>query len=74
MAVEFNAPSPLLPTRECHLARHSKQLATGIWGVVDVSLESLFPNPLIRYRRRSSGCLAQQLPNGVTKVSGYVTN
>ena len=76
MAVEFHAPSPLVPNRKCYLARYSRRLRNNVWGVVDVSLESLFPNPLIRYRRRPSGCLIERFRDGLCKVrneNGYVT-
>ncbi|KAL6313916.1 hypothetical protein AAG906_011643 [Vitis piasezkii] len=68
MAVEFHAPSPLVPNRECYLARYSRCLSNNVWGVVDVSLESLFPNPLIRYQRRPSGCLIEQFQGRLCKV------
>lgn len=68
MAVEFHGASPLIPNRKCYLARYSKRLSDRIWGVVDVSLESLFPNPLIRYRRRPSGCLIEQFQDRLCKV------
>ncbi|KAE8725500.1 hypothetical protein F3Y22_tig00008706pilonHSYRG00099 [Hibiscus syriacus] len=38
-------------------------VAHGTWGVVDVSLENLFPYPQIQFKRRPSGCLIQQIPN-----------
>ncbi|KAK6934404.1 START domain [Dillenia turbinata] len=66
---EFHLPSPLVPTRTCYFARYCKLLDIGTWAAVDVSLEKLFPNPLLQCRRRPSGCLIQQLLNGCSKVT-----
>lgn len=72
MAVEFHAPSPLVPNRECYLARLTRCMGDNLWGVVDVSLESLFPDPQIKYVRRPSGCLIEQFEDGVCQVNEYV--
>ncbi|OAY81802.1 Homeobox-leucine zipper protein ROC2 [Ananas comosus] len=68
MSAEFQVPSPLVPTRECLFVRYCKQHADGTWAVVDVSLDSLRPSPVMRCRRRPSGCLIQEMPNGYSKV------
>ncbi|KAE7995477.1 hypothetical protein FH972_000261 [Carpinus fangiana] len=69
MTAEFQVPSPLVPTRENYFVRYCKQHADGTWAVVDVSLDNLrSPGPLSRSRRRPSGCLIQELPNGYSKV------
>ena len=69
MAAEFHVPSPLVPTQVCYFARFCKRHGDGMWGVVDVSLESLFEFPSSTLiRRRPSGCLIQQMPNGSSKV------
>ncbi|CAN7116629.1 unnamed protein product [Brassica rapa subsp. narinosa] len=69
MTAEFQVPSPLVPTRENYFVRYCKQHSDGSWAVVDVSLDSLRPNPISRTRRRPSGCLIQELPNGYSKVT-----
>ncbi|XP_064993659.1 homeobox-leucine zipper protein ROC2-like [Musa acuminata AAA Group] len=69
MTAEFQVPSPLVPTRESLFVRYCKQHADGTWAVVDVSLDSLRPSPVLRCRRRPSGCLIQELPNGYSKVT-----
>ncbi|KAG5405113.1 hypothetical protein IGI04_011232 [Brassica rapa subsp. trilocularis] len=69
MTAEFQVPSPLVPTRENYFVRYCKQHSDGSWAVVDVSLDSLRPNPISRTRRRPSGCLVQELPNGYSKVT-----
>ncbi|KAB1221855.1 Homeobox-leucine zipper protein MERISTEM L1 [Morella rubra] len=68
MTAEFQVPSPLVPTRENYFVRYCKQHADGTWAVVDVSLDNLHPSPISRSRRRPSGCLIQELPNGYSKV------
>ncbi|KAJ8493346.1 hypothetical protein OPV22_015067 [Ensete ventricosum] len=69
MTAEFQVPSPLVPTRESLFVRYCKQHADGTWAVVDVSLDSLRPSPVLRCRRRPSGCLIQEMPNGYSKVT-----
>ncbi|MQM14877.1 hypothetical protein Taro_047811 [Colocasia esculenta] len=69
MTAEFQMPSPLVPTRDSYFVRYCKQHADGTWVVVDVSLDSLHPNPVVRCRRRPSGCLIQEMPNGYSKVT-----
>ncbi|KAK9268582.1 hypothetical protein L1049_000336 [Liquidambar formosana] len=69
MTAEFHLPSPLVSPRETYFARYCKQLTRKTWAVVDVSLENIFPNPLMTYRRRPSGCLIQQISRGLSKVT-----
>ncbi|WOL03419.1 hypothetical protein Cni_G12139 [Canna indica] len=69
MSAEFQVPSPLVPTRESLFVRYCKQHPDGTWAVVDVSLDSLRPSPVPRCRRRPSGCLIQEMPNGYSKVT-----
>ncbi|CAA0837178.1 Homeobox-leucine zipper protein PROTODERMAL FACTOR 2 [Striga hermonthica] len=70
MNAEFQVPSPLVPTRENYFVRYCKQHGDGnTWAVVDVSLDNLSPNSMSRCRRRPSGCLIQELPDGYSKVT-----
>ncbi|CAK9187770.1 unnamed protein product [Ilex paraguariensis] len=69
MTAEFQVPSPIVPTRENYFVRYCKQHADGTWAVVDVSLDNLQPTSVSRCRRRPSGCLIQELPNGYSKVT-----
>uniref|UniRef100_A0A6M2EMJ7 Uncharacterized protein n=1 Tax=Populus davidiana TaxID=266767 RepID=A0A6M2EMJ7_9ROSI len=69
MTAEFQLPTPLVPTRESYYVRYCKQHADGTWAVVDVSLDSIRPGPSARCRRRPSGCLIQEMPNGYSKVT-----
>ncbi|XP_038894113.1 homeobox-leucine zipper protein PROTODERMAL FACTOR 2-like isoform X2 [Benincasa hispida] len=69
MTAELQVASPLVPTREIYFVRYCKQQADRSWAVVDVSLDYLRPTPTSRTRRRPSGCLIQELPNGYSKVT-----
>ncbi|KAG9155218.1 hypothetical protein Leryth_026730 [Lithospermum erythrorhizon] len=69
MTAEFQVPSPLVPTRENYFVRYCKQQPDGTWAVVDVSLDNLRHNQIPRCRRRPSGCIIQELPNGYSKVT-----
>ncbi|XP_028795280.1 homeobox-leucine zipper protein HDG2 isoform X2 [Neltuma alba] len=68
MTAELQVPSPLVPTRESYFVRYCKQHADGTWAVVDVSLDHLSTAP-VKCRRRPSGCLIQEMPNGYSKVT-----
>ncbi|XP_047310567.1 homeobox-leucine zipper protein PROTODERMAL FACTOR 2-like [Impatiens glandulifera] len=69
MTAEFQVPSPLVPTRENYFVRYCKQHGEKTWAVADVSLDSLRHGVLPKCRRRPSGCLIQELPNGYSKVT-----
>ncbi|CAF2287855.1 BnaA04g18690D [Brassica napus] len=69
MTAEYQVLSPVVSTRECYFVRHCKQQGDGIWAVVDVSIDHLFPNLELKCRRRPSGCLIQQIENGFCKVT-----
>ncbi|PIA50686.1 hypothetical protein AQUCO_01200126v1 [Aquilegia coerulea] len=69
MTAELHVLSPLVPTREAFFLRYCKLHAEGTWAVVDVSLDHLRPSSLSRCRRRPSGCLIQEMPNGYSKVT-----
>ncbi|KAK7280177.1 hypothetical protein RJT34_25239 [Clitoria ternatea] len=69
MSAEFQVPSPLVPTRDNYFVRYCKQHSEDSWAVVDVSLDHLRPSATSRSRRRPSGCLIQELPNGYSKVT-----
>lgn len=69
MTAELHVLSPLVPTREVFFLRYCKLHAEGTWAVVDVSLDHLRPSSMTRCRRRPSGCLIQEMPNGYSKVT-----
>ncbi|KAJ8527850.1 hypothetical protein K7X08_015301 [Anisodus acutangulus] len=66
---EIQVPSPQVPTRECYFARYCKHRVDGTWAIVDVSLDHLRHGPVARCRKRPSGCLIQEMPNGYSKVT-----
>ncbi|KAK7282538.1 hypothetical protein RIF29_11404 [Crotalaria pallida] len=68
MSAELHLPTPFVPARDCYFARYCKLLPYNIWGVVDVSLEKVFPSASSNYRRRPSGCLIMEMSNGISKV------
>ncbi|KAG8502721.1 hypothetical protein CXB51_000618 [Gossypium anomalum] len=69
MSAEFHQCTPLIPARQSYFARYCKKHTNGTWGVVDVSLESLFPYPQVQLRRRPSGCVIQEVGNRGSEVT-----
>ncbi|GFZ15515.1 homeobox-7 [Actinidia rufa] len=73
MYAELQALSPLVPTRETHFLRYCQQNAEeGTWAIVDFPLESFnenFQASFPRYKRRPSGCIIQDMPNGYSRVT-----
>lgn len=72
MSAEFQMPSPLFATRERQFVRYCKQHTDGSWAIVDVSLDTLRPGATASSscgRRRPSGCLIRELPNGYSRVT-----
>ncbi|XP_017232692.1 homeobox-leucine zipper protein HDG5 isoform X2 [Daucus carota subsp. sativus] len=74
MYAEIQVPSPLVPTREAHFLRYCHQnVEEGTWVIVDFPLESLqdysYPPSFPIYKRRPSGCIIQDMPNGYSRVT-----
>ncbi|KAI4328035.1 hypothetical protein L6164_020431 [Bauhinia variegata] len=73
MYAELQVISPLVSTRETHFLRFCQQNAEeGTWVIVDFPIDSFqenfhptYPN----YRRRPSGCIIQDMPNGYSRVT-----
>ncbi|XP_068634836.1 homeobox-leucine zipper protein ROC3-like [Aristolochia californica] len=72
MHAELQVLSPLLPTREAYFLRYCQQNVEGTWAIVDFpvdgfheGLQGSFP----RFRRRPSGCIIQDMPNGYSRVT-----
>lgn len=72
MYAELQVLSPLVPTREAHFFRYCQQNAEeGTWVIVDFPADSFHDSiqpTLSSYRRRPSGCVIQDMPNGYSKV------
>ncbi|KAJ9707259.1 hypothetical protein PVL29_002309 [Vitis rotundifolia] len=73
MYAELQILSPLVPTRETHFLRYCQQnVEEGTWAIVDFPIDSFHDNlqPSVpRYRRRPSGCIIQDMPNGYSRVT-----
>ncbi|KAJ0051460.1 hypothetical protein Pint_03497 [Pistacia integerrima] len=73
MYAELQVLSPLVPTREAYFLRYCQQnVEEGTWAIVDFPIDSFHENvqpsfPL--YRRRPSGCVIQDMPNGYSRVT-----
>ncbi|GMI63883.1 homeobox-7, HOMEODOMAIN GLABROUS 5 [Hibiscus trionum] len=75
MYAELHVLSPLVPTREAYFLRYCQQQTLEdetYWAIVDFPLDGLHNNlqtsfPL--YKRRPSGCLIQDMPNGYSRVT-----
>ncbi|XAR55396.1 hypothetical protein NMG60_11035457 [Bertholletia excelsa] len=70
MTASLQVLSPLVPTRDIYFARYCKLMNESTWAVVDVSLDGLQPGPSsVCCRRRPSGCLIEEMPNGYSKIT-----
>ncbi|XAR55395.1 hypothetical protein NMG60_11035456 [Bertholletia excelsa] len=70
MTASLQVLSPLVPTRDIYFARYCKLMNESTWAVVDVSLAGLGPGPSsVCCRRRPSGCLIEEMPNGYSKMT-----
>ncbi|EOY25185.1 hypothetical protein SCA6_005530 [Theobroma cacao] len=75
MYAELQVLSPLVPTREAYFLRYCQQQNLDdetYWAIVDFPIDGFHNNlqasfPL--YRRRPSGCLIQDMPNGYSRVT-----
>lgn len=72
MYAEFQVLSPLVPTREAHFLRYCQQnVEEGSWTIVDFPIDGFHDGiqmPFPRHRRRPSGCIIQDMPNGYARV------
>ncbi|CAH8311904.1 unnamed protein product [Eruca vesicaria subsp. sativa] len=76
MYAELHVLSPLVPTREAYFLRYVEQNAeNGNWAIVDFpidrfhdQIQPLSANTLHEYKRKPSGCIIQDMPNGYSQV------
>ncbi|XP_064964795.1 homeobox-leucine zipper protein ROC3-like isoform X2 [Musa acuminata AAA Group] len=72
MQAELQFLSPLVPAREAHFFRYCQQNSEeGTWIIVDFPVDGFrdgIQSPFPWYRRRTSGCVIQDMPNGYSKV------
>ncbi|CAL5185284.1 unnamed protein product [Lathyrus oleraceus] len=73
MQAELQLPSPLVPVRQYTFLRYSKKHAEGVWVVVDVSIDigrnAANGSPFMSCRRLPSGCILQDMPNGLCQIT-----
>ncbi|CAK9173431.1 unnamed protein product [Ilex paraguariensis] len=73
MHAELHVLSPLVSTREAHFLRYCQQnVEEGTWAIVDFPLDSFHENnspSFPRYKKRPSGCIIQDMPNGYSRVT-----
>lgn len=73
MYAELQVLSPLVPTRETHFLRYCQHNAEeGTWAIVDFPLDGFqndYPPSFPYYKRRPSGCIIQDMPNGYSRVT-----
>ncbi|KAL3497891.1 hypothetical protein ACH5RR_040623 [Cinchona calisaya] len=73
MYAELQVLSPLVPTRETHFLRYCHQNAEeGTWAIVDFPIDNFhntYPPSFPYYKRRPSGCIIQDMPNGYSRVT-----
>ncbi|KAK2649622.1 hypothetical protein Ddye_017111 [Dipteronia dyeriana] len=74
MHVELQILSPLVPVREVNFLRFCKQHAEGVWAMVDVSVDTITKTSsgaptFVNNMRLPSGCVAQDMPYGYSKVN-----
>ncbi|KAI3793036.1 hypothetical protein L1987_35648 [Smallanthus sonchifolius] len=67
MKAEIQLISPLVPVRVVNFIRFTKQQAEGVWTVVDLSTGAGVEAHLTR--RRPSGCIIHDMPNGFSTVT-----
>lgn len=72
MYAELQVLSPLVPTREAHFLRYCQHNAEeGTWAIVDFPLDGFhndYSPSFPYYKRRPSGCIIQDMPNGYSRV------
>ena len=72
MTAEYHIPLPLIPKRECYFARYCTKYCAGVWIVVDISLDDVLPIPgITTCRKRPSGCVIEEMPDGTSKVGKF---
>lgn len=72
MYADLQVLSPLVPTRETRFLRYCQQnVEEGTWAIVDFTIDAFSPsaeNSSPKFKRRPSGCIIQDMPNGYSRV------
>ncbi|XP_047331579.1 homeobox-leucine zipper protein MERISTEM L1-like [Impatiens glandulifera] len=69
ISIETHAQTSFVPIRDNVLARYCRQVGEKKWAVVDVSLDIFREFHLVKSRKRPSGCVIEDTPNGFTNVT-----
>ncbi|RDY01502.1 Homeobox-leucine zipper protein HDG11, partial [Mucuna pruriens] len=70
MYEEMHVLSPLVPSREFYFLRYCQQVEASIWVITDVSVDFMKNNNSNPYSWRfPSGCMIQEISNGLCQVS-----
>nr|KYP50289.1 Homeobox-leucine zipper protein HDG11 [Cajanus cajan] len=70
MNAKMHVLSHLVPTRTFHFLRYCKQIEVGTWVIVDVSVDSSEDKTTVSCAwRLPSGCLIQEITQGLCRVS-----
>lgn len=78
MYAELQGLSPLVPTREGYFLRYAEQKAEeSKWMIVDFPIDNFHglikpasaTTATDRYRRKPSGCIIQDIPNGYSRIT-----
>lgn len=67
MFTELQMVTPMVPTREIYFVRYCKKLSNNRWAILDVSIDEIEDNidvSLMKCRKRPSGCIIEEKPNG----------
>uniref|UniRef100_A0A7N0UR15 START domain-containing protein n=1 Tax=Kalanchoe fedtschenkoi TaxID=63787 RepID=A0A7N0UR15_KALFE len=66
---QIHLPSPLISPRDSEFVRYCHKISDGAWCIVDFSLNWFSSHRLPYLRKRPSGCLIREMPNGYCKVT-----
>ncbi|XP_047331581.1 homeobox-leucine zipper protein MERISTEM L1-like [Impatiens glandulifera] len=69
ISIETHAQTSFVPIRDNVLARYCRQVGEKKWAVMDVSLDIFREFHLVKSRKRPSGCIIEDTPNGFTNVT-----
>ncbi|XP_039118132.1 homeobox-leucine zipper protein GLABRA 2, partial [Dioscorea cayenensis subsp. rotundata] len=72
MFTELQMVTPMVPTREIYFVRYCKKLSNNRWAILDVSIDEIEDNidvSLMKCRKRPSGCIIEEKPNGHCMVT-----
>ncbi|XP_047341240.1 homeobox-leucine zipper protein GLABRA 2-like [Impatiens glandulifera] len=69
MSAEYQMLTPTVPTREVHFIRHCKQLSSKKWVIVDFSIDNNIDVSAVKFRKRPSGCIIEDISDDHCKVT-----